>query len=695
MPRYVTGLCILALVVVSPVAGQGAVTGADLETIRSRMTDHHRGLHAEELRVAGAMRSTLSADGTWSDIDYTDRNRAGWELLAHLDRVRLLARALDAATETADGAAWEEAVHRGLGHWLAHDHQNPNWWYNRIGVPRALYPTLLLLGDLLTEAERERGLAILARSGLGMTGQNRVWLADCTLARACLAGDGGLAAEAVASIRSVATLGGKEGVQHDGSFFQHGQCLYSGGYGKVFAVDQARLAALVHGTSLEFGSAEIETLSGYVLDGQQWMMWGDLFDYGTVGREISRRGRDGRDIAGACDHLASLGTPRRTEFEAFAERIRGDAASPLEGNRHFHVGEFTSHRRAGFMVSVRTCSERVLNTDQPCNEEGLLSHHIADGATFVHRDGGEYREIFGAWDWRHVPGTTVALAPWAKNPCRDGRGPFAGGVSDGWNGVVAFHLDSGQVRARKAWFCFDDEIVCLGADIDAIGEHRVVTTLDQSHLRGAVRCSPAFESRGADHASGDWVHHAGIGYALLDPGTLRLRTDPRPSDWNRINRRYPVGGEELPVFDLWIDHGEQPSAARYAYVLLPDVAPAEMPTRVAGLRSRVLGNSGALQAVWHAPSCTFGVVFATAGALDFAAGEVPGLDVAGSLRLDGDGLLLVRVTDDGLAVASASPTAEATTRNLELSVDGREARIELVHPGGPRSGATVRASAHW
>ena len=223
----------------------------------------------------------------------------------------------------------------------------------------------------------------------------------------------------------------------------------------------------------------------------------------------------------------------------------------------------------------------------------------------------------------------------------------------------------------------------------------MVTTLDQSHLRGEVRSSFDFESRGDDHARGDWVHHAGIGYALLDTGALRLRTDSRPSDWNRINRRYPVGDEAVPVLDLWLDHGEQPSAARYAYVLLPDTAADEMPMRVAGLNTRLLRNSGDLQAVWHAPSRTFGVVFATAGTLEFAAGEVPGLDAAGSLRLDGDGLLLVRVTDEGVVVASAAPTAEASTRHLELSLGGRGARIELAHPGSPRGGATVIGSAQW
>ena len=89
---------------------------------------------------------------------------------------------------------------------------------------------------------------------------------------------------------------------------------------------------------------------------------------------------------------------------------------PLSGHRHFFRGEFTAHHRPGFFVSVRTCSERIDNTDSPCNSEGMLSHHVADGAVFIHRHGGEYRDVFGAWDWERIPGTTVERKGLSGNP---------------------------------------------------------------------------------------------------------------------------------------------------------------------------------------------------------------------------------------------------------------------------------------
>ena len=45
-------------------------------------------------------------------------------------------------------------------------------------------------------------------------------------------------------------------------------------------------------------------------------------------------------------------------------------------------------------------SNRIFNTDMPYNYEGMKNHHIADGATFIFRTGGEYRNIFPVWDWR-------------------------------------------------------------------------------------------------------------------------------------------------------------------------------------------------------------------------------------------------------------------------------------------------------
>ena len=66
-----------------------------------------------------------------------------------------------------------------------------------------------------------------------------------------------------------------------------------------------------------------------------------------------------------------------------------------------------THSRPGYFMSTRMYSTRNYNTDGYINGEGKRSHHIADGCTFIFRDGEEYFNIFGVWDWYRIPGTTV------------------------------------------------------------------------------------------------------------------------------------------------------------------------------------------------------------------------------------------------------------------------------------------------
>ena len=75
-------------------------------------------------------------------------------------------------------------------YWLAQDFQNPNWWYNVIGVPQTIGDIAILLQAELTPEEREIMVnKIMPRGKIGMTGQNRVWVASITLVRGLLLKD--------------------------------------------------------------------------------------------------------------------------------------------------------------------------------------------------------------------------------------------------------------------------------------------------------------------------------------------------------------------------------------------------------------------------------------------------------------------------------------------------------------------------
>lgn len=161
----------------------------DVEVVRRRMlerwTSDGKRLVNEVLRNMKVLR----ADGSFPDVDYADRGRSGWKTVSHLYRVKSMATVyrLPAVPELEDRPRLREATLSALRFWVERDFRNPNWWWNEIGVPMALGPALLLLGDAVPDEVRSGGVKILERARLGRgTGQNLVWLTEMALVRGCV-----------------------------------------------------------------------------------------------------------------------------------------------------------------------------------------------------------------------------------------------------------------------------------------------------------------------------------------------------------------------------------------------------------------------------------------------------------------------------------------------------------------------------
>ncbi|NLS91514.1 MAG: polysaccharide lyase 8 family protein [Planctomycetaceae bacterium] len=664
-----------------------AAAADDLETIRARVMAPL--LAAPEAKAAERLIDSLRPDGTWPDIDYTQDSRSAWSVPAHLSRVETLARAYHASKSPLHGDAHVlAATQKGLDAWLRLDPQNPNWWWNQIGVPRSILPILLLLDDDLSDEQRAGGLEILRRAKIGMTGQNLVWVTEITAGRGLLERDPELTAKAYARIAEEICVSLSEGIQPDFSFHQHGPCVYSHGYGAAFIVDCSQIAAQLNGTSFAFPPEKIELLSHLILDGTQWMTRNDATDFGAEGREITRRGQSAGHLATAAGYMLQLKTGREDEFRALAARAAGRAdAPPLVGNRHFWRGDFMTHHRPNFYASARMHSKRLANTDGPANSEGLLSHHLADGCFVLVQTGREYRDVYGAWDWQKIPGTTVRQKPeLAGSPRRMGTTEFVGGVSDGTFGLAAFDFERDGLTAKKSWFFFDDEIVCLGAGITASAGDPVVTILNQCRLNGDVLAAGARVLDRGEHVldKPQWLWHDSAGYVFLEPAGVHLQNDARSGSWHASNRRYPERPETLDLFTAWIDHGAEPRAASYGYVVVPGIDRDQVAGYAAKSPVRTLANAPELQAVAHDGLGLVGAAFYGPGKIELRPGR--------TLQVDKPCLLLAHRQDGQIAVTVANPENKpAQVRVTVVAGDGQPASKELVIelPEGYDAGSSV------
>jgi chondroitin AC lyase len=677
----------------------------DLAVVRQRLLDLCA-VVPDPNEVRGWV-ATLNTDGAWPDIDYGDRSHANWKPAIHVRRLAALAAAYAVAgSELAGDGSTLEAALRALDHWYAEDYTCPNWWYNVIGVPMAVYETLLLLAPDLNDERMVSGLRVLERAELGMTGQNLVWVATITVARGCLDGDALIAKQAFDRIADEIRVTEAEGIQPDWSFHQHGPQLYAGGYGRGFAVDCARFARLARGTVFALPDEKIEILSGYVLDGQQWMVRGPVFDYSACGREITRkRAGSSGSVVRACRDLAALETERQAEFEACAARLTGAVFHPksaLSGNRCFWRSALMTHHRPGYFLSLRLTNPDLSQTEV-CNDENLLGRHLSDGLTYLYRRGDEYRDIFPVWDWKRLPGTTVEQndeTPTVRNGER-GQRSFSGGVSNGRVGLAAMDFARGDLEVRKAWFCVEDEIVCLGAGLHCSTDFPVETTLNQCLQAGPVTVAgvtdrePTIMVAGEDHRleAPCWIHHDSVGYVIeRGPGGV-VRAGPQTGAWWRINRMYPDEPVTTDVFRAGILHGAGVAGGDYDYRILPGVSAEETAAHAREPGVQVWRNTAVSQVLVSADSTVLGAVFYEAGGCGPYAG-FPAVEVSLPCLLlaedAGDSLeLTVACPDHGGEVLEVSLQRRLAGEDAVWDADAGVTRVAFVLPGGGLRGSSV------
>ncbi len=667
-------------------------------------------------KSAGTLAASQRQDGTWPDIDYDSSERSEWRAAKHLDRVLTISKAAYARRQSGrPDPRLEEAGLAGMRFWLAKDLTNLNWWWNQIGVPELLGETALLLQPKMSRDDFNRLLPILKRSDwTRWTGANLIWGVANQIVRGVLYGDASAVNDGYARLyEEIQTVPGVlpdgspgEGIQTDRSFHQHGAQFYSGGYGLDYAMFAARFITYTWGTPLQIPADKMQTFASFLLDGQQWMIRGEIFDYAAVGREITRKdeavvqhdwtrgpvsGYDGAyTLANAMNYLVRQPIPRQSELRAFAKRLSGRAKVPqLTGNRMFWDSDYMSHRREGYATSVKMLSARIQNSEI-VNSEGRWSTHLSDGMNLLYRTGEEYRGIFAAWDWALVPGTTAVHA-YRSDGTPDtgekelinvrGNSPFVGGASDGNYGIAAMDLRRGTLSARKAWFFYDHFYVALGSGISAEDAGAFVATdINQTKLNGSVVTNISQGDHAGDKYSYKpgalrYVHHDGTGY-VLGPGLrATLSAGIQSGRWSDFGTG-PDTLVQTPVFNLWIDHGFAPRDATYQYSVMPGATVAETAAESAHPSMVVLANSEDAQAVF-VPKLRM-VSLAIRKALSIAT-------PIGNVALDQPAIVMVREDATGYTVTAANPTNK--TMNLRVKIGGQEVVLNL--PDGDMAGSSV------
>lgn len=569
---------------------------------------------------ANYLLTILNNQGAYTDINYSDKSQTIWKPGDHLSRTALLAKAYsNPASSHFNSSQLLAIITQSLEYWLS---LNPapsstNWYYYAISVPKDIGNTLICLRKSPTGISQtlENSMIQWMTKGIPITtspskdGSNLIDVATHYIMRASLLEDEAIMNQAVNAVSNSIEITTGEGVQADNSFRAHGPQLYMYGYGSVFLAGITSIAQYVANTSYQIAPSKIAIMSNFIRNGYIQASRGRFTDFNVYNRGISRP-NSGRVEIGQIERFKTVDLAIYSNYyDNVIARMNG--TQPPGSNvepKHIHYwrSDYTVHHRPAFMMGVRAVSNRTVKAENG-NGENLKGYYMTDGATYIAVNGNEYDGIYPVWDWNKLPGTTVPeltsfpLRPsWGANP---GSASFVGGVSDGSYGVSTYAMNDYNTKAKKSWFFFDKEIVCLGSDISSLAPQPINTTVNQSLLDGNVTIKTNSGVQTLSNGSYtynnnlQWVLHDSIAYFFPNNGSINLQSQAQTGTQKSINSGYSDTPITKNVFKMWFPHGTNPSKRKYAYKVVPGIPDVNALNAYNPANVEILANTDSVQAV--------------------------------------------------------------------------------------------------
>jgi hyaluronate lyase len=535
-----------------------------------------------------------------------------------------------------------------------------NWWSWEIGTPKAVTDTLAILGGNVSAELLGKYTAAIdhfipdptqqfpdERGKILSEGANRVDICQAIIVRSIVGNDTTRLAAAIAALSPVwqyVTSG--NGFFTDGSFIQHSTIAYTGTYGVVLLGGLAKLFSLLGGSDHAVADPSQDILFKTVEDSfAPFLHDGQMLD-SVRGRAISRAQERSYDdggmtieailwLARAVDPatadrwrgmckgwiarntvespLVGAAIPRTALLkELAASSVRPLAEAP--GHSYFAGMDRSVFRGDGWAFALGLCSNRI--TWYECgNGENNLGAQTGSGMGYLYAGKADHfdDDFWPTANLNRLPGITADTTPlppkvegeWgAKTPPNE----WTGGASQGGAGAVGLHLigpGGTGLRARKAWFYSKDMVVALGADIHTASGAKVETVVEHRNLGAGggqavtVDGKPHTAPTGtaARYANPSWAHVEGTGgYLMLGDESLTVLREQREGSWQKINTGGPAAATSRQYATLLVDHGAAPTAASYAYALLPG-ASAKATEKAARKAPRILRNDAVGQGV--------------------------------------------------------------------------------------------------
>ncbi len=581
---------------------------------------------AENIELAKNAISTIEQDGSWASIPYDIRHKVagGWLPRNHHENLLAIAAVYQKEGSpyyhNADVAKKYLAA---LRYWIKVQPKSNNWWDGHIGTPQDIAPSVILMEKVMSEEDFAGIKSTLYYSKLDdkKIGQNRIWIAGNILYRGIIYNDVEEVKYGSDIVKEgIAVNTNNEGIQSDFSFHQHGPQHQFGNYGLHFMQDMAQWGTIFNNSAIAFSDEQIKIIRDYTLQGVRWVIWNDAFDMSTCGRQIYPNSPNTKftSLNFCISMIAKIDPEYRSEYQKIDDYLK------FTGHKHFWCSDFQVKRTTDYYLSIKMCSSRVAGSEA-WGSENRRGYHSSDGSLMLYQSGDEYKDIAPFWNWRKIPGNTVAQGngPYIPNESWLGyhiESEFVGGVSNGENGVAAMRYIRDGINADKSWFVINDLIFCLGSSISSTAEPEITTSVNQIHSVGEIHTSKGKMS--GTKLSGDnisWAWHSNTGYLFPSGGDVNITNQKVEGSWYDINTTLPKDKIQADIFSIWLSHGVKPKAQRYSYIMVPN-ASIDKTTKLSKELPYKITNNKDIQIVEALDGSIGGAVCYTAQSVDLMGG---------------------------------------------------------------------------
>ncbi len=660
----------------------GQAQKTDIETIKERIVKELLAGSIDDARVK-AILAKMNDDGSFQGINYADlTNIAGFPHAEHTSNLVYLGKAFqNKSSVNYLSDQLKQSIIKGLEFWVKNNFVGDNWHDNQIATPTNLVNLMLAIGDDLPKDLVAKTQPIIGRANMNASGArpsgDRIVIAGILAKNLLFVGDDKRFDTIIKIIEGEIKFStGERGLQHDFSFHHRVDRVNnttSYGYGK-FANAYGEWSLYVANTKYAFSTEKINLLVDYYLDGiYKQMVYGVYIDVSVKNRDVSIKGSFEPRGTLEIERLLLRTNYRKAELEEIIQLRKGQAKPSKSFAKFFWQTEHFVFQRPGFYTTVRMYSTRNRNMEEAYNGPGKTTHHRADGTNYLMLKGDEYQNIWPVYDWQKISGTTIIqkqALPGPNQIQKDGLTDFVGAVTDGLYGAVAFDFKSphDMLAAKKSWFFFEEEYVCLGTAIKSLPNAPVFTTINQVLMRtdvtikqqGDIKILPE-GNRVMENVK--WIYQDKIGYVFPKPTQISISNQAATGRWSDITDQKNISQELVTekVFLAGFQHGNRPENASYQYIVVPNIAEKELDKSSADNRGiEILANNANLQAVKSSKLNMAQIAFYRAGELSVSK-EI-------SLKMDSQGMAMLTMKDNRVKDLSVSdPSRKLNRINLTIS----------------------------